>query len=360
MNLTDYLRFLLFPLALIYGVVIGIRNWLYDHRWLRSVSFEFPVISVGNLSYGGTGKTPHVEYLIRLLSGQNRVTTLSRGYRRKTSGFKIADNRPNVNDLGDESTLLKLKFPHVNVTVGESRVLAIPQILSTLPQTDVILLDDAFQHRSVEPGLSILLTSYPRLYTDDYLLPIGTLREFRGSATRANFIVVTKCPLNLNTVERERIRNEIKPIDNQLLFFSYIRYYHAYSITNPGDRIEPNKNLDIVLFSGLAFDEELNEYLSAKSRNVYPLQYSDHHNYDRVDIENITEAFQNIDSTNKILLTTEKDAVKLYEHKEWILSKQLPLYILPIQVDFFPEDKSLFDTQVTGYLNRLKQHRKIR
>lgn len=357
MTPLQYLKFLLFPLSFLYGLIIYIRNLLYDHDLLKSIEFDFPIICIGNLSYGGTGKTPHIEYLIRLLSSQFRVATLSRGYKRKTTGYILADAKSEAEQVGDEPALLKKKFPHVAVIVAENRSIAIPQILSSLPETDVILLDDAFQHRSIRPGLSIVLTKYSNLFTKDYILPVGTLREFRNAYQRADFIIVTKCPPDLSEQKRKEVVQEINPAKGQLVFFSFVNYHPAYLITDYKQKVTANKQLDIYLFTGIASTSELTDFLKEHMGNVYTMNFSDHHYFDRVDMENVTEAFHNIDSKNKIMLTTEKDAVRLYEHKQWILSKKLPIYVLPITVDFFEEDKKLFDSEVIGYLTRLKNSR---
>lgn len=358
MNAQHY-RYLLFPFSVLYGMVIYVRNWLFDNGIIKSIEFDFPIISVGNLTFGGTGKTPLIEYLIRLLSQQFRIATLSRGYKRQSHGFKMAQNPPDAKVIGDEPALLKRKYPHVFVSVSESRTMAVPQILSLSPQTDVILLDDAFQHRSIQPGMSIILTKYSDLFTHDHILPMGSLREFRSAYKRADFIVVTKCPKEMKPEEKKRIIDEIKPKAGQVVFFSYIDYFAAYLITDNKNRIAPHKDLDVFLFTGIASSDDLKQFLEQHVKNLYSMSYPDHHPYDRVDIENVTEAFQNIESANKIMLTTEKDAVRLYEHKEWILSKKLPIYVLPIRMDFFQEDKKLFDSEIINYLSRLKEHKAI-
>lgn len=356
MSLLQNIKFILFPFALIYWLIIYIRNTLYDNDIFKSIEFDFPVICIGNLSFGGTGKTPHVEYLIRLLSNQFRVTILSRGYKRKSTGYLAVQANSDVEQVGDEPALIKKKYPHVGVAVSEDREMAVPQIISTIP-TDVIVLDDAFQHRSIRAGMSIVLTKYNKLFTRDYILPIGSLREYRGAYKRADFIIVSKCPKDLTKAQKQAIKEEINPQKGQLVFFSYIDYFPAYSITDHTDRLQANKELDILLFSGIASSSELKEFLEKSVRNLYSLDYHDHHDYDRVDMENITEAFNNIESPNKVLMTTEKDAVRLYKHRKWIIDKKLPIYVLPIKVEFFKEDKQLFDSEVVNYLERLKNLR---
>ncbi len=348
-----FFRILLSPFAVFYGLVIWIRNWLYDSEYLKSVEFDFPVICVGNLSVGGTGKTSHVEYLIMLLSQQFRLSILSRGYQRKTSGYKEVQINSSSDDVGDEPAMMKRKFQHVAMAVCEERAFGVPQLLSNHPQTDVVILDDAFQHRSVRAGLSIVLTSYQKLFTRDYILPAGTLREFRSAYKRAEFIVVSKCPTDISASDKERIRKEIAPQKGQLLFFSYLVYGKPYLFTDPSVRLEFENN-DVLLVTGIASPQEIKDYLKPQVKNVYSLNFSDHHRFDRFDVERITETLGNIESQNRIIITTEKDAVRLLPFAKWIIDKKLPIFVLPARVDFFEEDKRLFDSEITGWLEKLK------
>lgn len=354
MSANHLLRLLLSPFSLLYGAGVSIRNWLYEAGYLKSVEFDFPVICVGNLSMGGTGKTPHVEYLIRLLSEKFRVAILSRGYRRKTSGFLRVETNSTADEAGDEPAMLKKKHPHVTVAVCEDRALGVPQLLSTFPQTDVVILDDAFQHRAVRAGLNILLTSYDNLFTRDYLLPAGTLREFRSAKTRAEFIVVTKCPPNLTNDEREKIRSEIAPRKNQPVLFSFLKYGQPYLFTDGSVRLAFDKSYDVMLITGIASSENLKDYIRPQVRNLYAFDFSDHHPFTRNDIERITEAFGNIEPEKKLLLTTEKDAVRLLSFHAWIVEKNLPIFVQPVTAEFFEEDKKLFDEEATGWLEKLK------
>ena len=220
------MRILLLPIALAYHIVLTIRHKLYDWHILKSTRFEEPVICVGNLNLGGTGKTPHTEYLINLLKDNYHVATLSRGYGRKTNGFKQAENTSTYEDLGDEPMQYFKKFPDIQVAVDEDRVDGVRKLLKSEITPEVILLDDAFQHRRIEAGLNILLTEYQRLYTDDYLFPTGTLRDVRSAAKRADFIVVSKAPKDLKEDEKRQIINKLKPTEKQKVFFSYLEYNH--------------------------------------------------------------------------------------------------------------------------------------
>ena len=222
--LLSPVRILLFPFSVLYAVIIWIRNWCYDKHILQSTSFNLPIICVGNLSAGGTGKSPMVEFLIKTLKNQFKVAVLSRGYKRKTSGYALAGEDSTALDIGDEPMLFHSKFPEIAVAVGEERIVAIPQLLHDRPGTEAIILDDAFQHRSVKAGLNIILTDYSNLFTRDWYLPTGDLRDERRSSRRAQIIVVTKCPEQLSEAQREETKREINPLPGQQLFFSTIRY----------------------------------------------------------------------------------------------------------------------------------------
>ena len=220
----DVLRLLLLPFACIYGLIIAIRGKLFDWRILPSESFPVPVISVGNLSYGGTGKTPMVEYIIRLLQKEKKIATLSRGYKRNTRGFILATNQSTFEEIGDEPLQYKTKFSNLEVAVHERRRKGIKQLMKSFPDLDLILLDDAYQHRYVKPGLSILLTDFHKLFVNDYPLPAGTLREFRSASRRADIIIITKTPSVLSPITRRRLTALLKPKAHQQLLFSYISY----------------------------------------------------------------------------------------------------------------------------------------
>lgn len=354
MQVHPFLRILLLPFSLLYAVIIFVRNRLYDAGRLKTIEFDFPTICVGNLSVGGTGKTPHVEYLIRLLSGQFKIAVLSRGYLRKTSGYLQVEVNTPANAAGDEAAMLKKKYQHVAVAVCEDRALGVPQLLSAFPQTDVVLLDDGFQHRAVRAGVNIVLTAYDNLFTRDYLLPAGSLRESKSGINRANFIVVTKCPPSLGKEARENIRKEIAPAKNQLLFFSFLQYGQPYLFTDANARLQFDKSYDVLLVSGIAYNENLKEYVRPQVKNLFALDFSDHHDFTRTDVERMTEAFGNIETENKLLLTTEKDAVRLLAFSKWIIEKKLPIFVQPVTVEFFEEDKKLFDGEVTEWLTKLK------
>ena len=349
------LKVLLFPLAVLYGLGVTIRNGLYATGLLKGVIFGLPVISVGNLSVGGTGKTPHTEYLIRLLREHLRIAVLSRGYRRKSSGYMEVNLHHDASITGDEPLQFKRKYPDVQVIVAESRSLAIPLVLRSYPETQVVILDDGFQHREVVPGLNLLLTEFNRLYTRDWLLPVGRLREWRNSARRADWIIVTKCPLHMSVEEKQAIREEVHYNEGQQVFFSRYVYGNPYRMYG-NDRLELNANLDVLLVVAIAGTEYLLEHVDSQCGEVRMLEYHDHHPFSNFDIGNIELYYKNM-STNRhrIILTTEKDAVRLDTHRELLQRLSLPIYILPVSVQFDDEDSGVFDASVKEWLLNFKR-----
>ncbi|MBN1199619.1 MAG: tetraacyldisaccharide 4'-kinase, partial [Bacteroidales bacterium] len=255
-------QFLLFPVSLLYGLIMSIRNLFFDWGWLPSRQFELPVICVGNLSFGGTGKTPHIEYLINLLKDRWFVATLSRGYGRTSKGFVLASKRSAYKYIGDEPLQFARKFDQIKVAVDEKRVRGIVELQRKYPDLQAILLDDAFQHRFVKPGLSILLTDFHRLYTSNHVFPSGSLREFSSGAKRADLIIVSKTPKVFSPITRRRILEEINPKPHQQVFFSYIRYGNPIPVVPEQDKSSPYSNSIILLFTGIANDYPLREHLT--------------------------------------------------------------------------------------------------
>ncbi len=354
MTQNRLLQLLLIPFAMLYGVIVGIRNWFYQKNILKSFDFDVPVIAVGNLSVGGSGKTPHTEYLIRLLKDYLNVATLSRGYNRKTRGFYIVHPRNNADQVGDEPLQFARKFNDILVSIGESRAFAIPQIMMNHPETEVILLDDAFQHRAVRPGLNILLTEFDRPFTGDYLLPVGRLREWRSGYRRADIIVVSKCPEQVSNEEREQLIKEINPLKHQQLFFSRYHYGNLYYIFNPAYRIALDEKLDVLLICAIARTDYLLDYLKPRVSHVQSLEYEDHHVFTKFDLSNLVTNFKRLDSDRKIILTTEKDAMRLEVHKRFIIENQLPLFVLPVEVSFLFKEQASFDDAVKSFLLNFK------
>lgn len=347
------IKILLLPFALLYGIGVSFRNFLYDYGFLNSIQFSIPVVSVGNLTVGGAGKTPHVEYLITSLNPYLNVTTLSRGYKRKTKGFVEVLPQHTAHIAGDEPIQFKRKFPDIGVYVDESRVFGIPRIITQRPDTQVVILDDAFQHRSVKPGLNILLTEFSRPFTEDWLLPSGRLREWRSAYKRADVIIITKCPKDVSESERQKLMAEIKPLPHQKIFFSYYEYGQPYDLFS-GKRKELNPNQDVLLVSGIARTDYLLDYLNEEVNFVKTLEFEDHHDYTPLDVGQIERHFRTMDSSNKIVLTTEKDAIRLQSHRQFLTEKGIAAMALPIKVAFLFNQGQEFDDLMKQFLLRFQ------
>ncbi len=351
-------KILLSPFALLYGLVVGTRSFLYRSNLLRSSRFDVPTLSVGNLSVGGSGKTPHIEYLIRLLQPYIQVSVLSRGYKRQSEGFRMVETENNVIEVGDEPLQFKHKYPSVPVAVGEKRAYAIPQMLYRHPDIQTILLDDAFQHLSVHPYLNILLTEFSHPFTRDYLLPVGRLREWRSSYHRADIIIVTKCPFSLEIAEKQRLLTEINPYPYQRLYFSYYDYGTPYTIfdypsVSASENPEPYytfRNLDadteVLLVCAIAKVDYLVEYLASKVKSVTTLAFEDHRLFSNYDIAQFKRLYDGITHSKKIIITTEKDIPRLALHKDYIIQNQLIIYALPIEVNFHFGEKNIFNADI--------------
>ncbi|MCI4444055.1 MAG: tetraacyldisaccharide 4'-kinase [Lentimicrobium sp.] len=340
----NLLRKIPFPFAILYGFITSIRNFLFDKGILKSYSFDIPIIAVGNLSVGGTGKTPQIEYLIRLLSPKYKVATLSRGYKRQSEGFVLAEAILNAEILGDEPFQFYSKFKNIQVAVDADRKNGIEQLLSRTDKPEIILLDDAFQHRKVKAGFYILLTTYGDLYSDDFMLPTGNLRESKSGAKRADVIIVTKCPANLSLEEQDKIKTKLKLASNQELYFSFIDYDEFIYSEDKSMKVSEIKNVDKLLLTGIAKPNPFFAYL--QSENDEKLVYPDHHHFTENDIKNIENKSQ-----NKIIITTEKDFVRL---KGRIQKEQL--FYLPIQSSFLSESEN-FDKTITNYVGTSTRNR---
>ena len=348
-------RYLLLPLSFIYGIIIWCRNWLFDKNILKSSAFNFPIICIGNLAAGGTGKTPMTEYLVGFLNAQFNTATLSRGYKRKTKGFAIANDSTTAIHIGDEPMQIHRRFPQITVAVGEERLVAIPQLLHQKPDTEVIILDDAFQHRSVRAGLNIVLTEYKNLYTRDLMLPAGDLRDVRSSIKRAHIIVVTKCKPDISAGEKEDIKKEIQPSAEQQVYFTQIVYYQPFHLfTN--EPVQLQADTDLLLITGIANPKPLKEFLNNRVRSYDMLRYADHHIFSSDDLKDIIKQFEKITSPNKIILTTEKDAVRLEKFAKELAA--YPVYALPIKHQFLFDEENRFQQQIKFFIqsfNKKKQ-----
>lgn len=340
-------RYLLLPISLVYGGIIGLRNWLFDKKILKSSSFNFPIICVGNLAVGGTGKTPMVEYLIRLLKNEFNIATLSRGYKRKTKGFAIANEKTTALEIGDEPMQFHKKFSDITVAVGEERLVAIPQLLHDKPATEVIILDDAFQHRYINAGLNILLTEYNNLFTRDFMIPAGDLRDVKSSKKRAAIIIVTKCKNDLSVEESVDLRKEIQPNAFQKIFFTSITYANPYHLFSK-EKISLTDATDVLLICGIANPKLIKEYLTKQVHTYDMLKYADHHIFDSDDLGEIKKHFEKMNTPQKIILTTEKDGVRLQKFESEL--KDYPIYVLPIQHSFLLEQGNEFDKVVVDFI----------
>jgi tetraacyldisaccharide 4'-kinase len=319
------------------------RNKLFDWKILKEKKFLIPVISVGNLSMGGTGKTPHVEYLIRLLKENKRVAVLSRGYKRKTKGFLEATSESSYLDIGDEPMQYITKHPDITVAVCEKKMKGIAKLLEKQNSPEVIILDDAFQHRYVKPSLNILLTDYFDLYVDDFIFPSGKLREFRRGIKRADIVVVTKTAPVLPDIEREFVRRKLHV--RQKIYFSYIKYLQPVSIHNP-EKIFPEHVTTIFMIAGIANPYPFEKHLSDYCIDLQPFIFSDHHRYPEKDIRNIIEEFNGHLSRTKYIVTTEKDAQRLKIEPFRSMLANLPVYYVPIQVAFHKDKDMSFDEMI--------------
>ncbi len=350
-----FLKFILFPFSILYGLLLFMRNKLYDWRFFSSTEFKIPTISVGNLCVGGTGKTPHIEYLIRLMSPELKAAALSRGYGRKTKGFVLADLKSTAADIGDEPLQFANKFKNIPVAVDANRVRGVKKIMSLFPSVQTILLDDAFQHRSIKPGLSIVLTDFSKLYLNDFVMPTGTLREFSSGIKRADIIIVTKCPKVLLPIERKRLINEIRPLPYQNIYFSYIKYgeflpLHSETINPFSKEYYFERHYSVVLLTGIANTQPLEYYLKDKVKTIIPVKFPDHHAYTKNDLEEVKKNFDNIASSNKIIVTTEKDAMRLKDPQFSDILSHLPLFYMPIEIDFYDTNKNEFNEQILHYV----------
>jgi len=332
----NILRKILFPFAILYGFITSFRNFLFDKGVLKSYSFDLPIIAVGNLSVGGTGKTPQIEYLIRLLSPTNKIATLSRGYKRKSEGFILADATSNAEILGDEPFQFYQKFPNILVAVDSNRKNGIEQLMK-ISKPDIILLDDAFQHRKVKAGFYILLTAYNDLYADDFILPTGNLRESRSGAERADIVVVTKCPENLSEKEKNVIERKLQLDSLQKLFFTSIAYDEFIFSEEKQLLVSEIKNSEKLLLAGIAKPEPFFDYLRNEKDTI--LTYPDHHHFSDKDILEIKEK-----AKGKIIITTEKDFVRLRGN----LPKE-QLFYLPIKSEFL-QNQEVFDQTILSYV----------
>lgn len=346
------LRILIFPIALLYGLIIGFRNKLFDWGVLPSKSFDHPVIGIGNLSTGGTGKTPHIEYLVKHLKPDYKAAVLSRGYKRKSKGFQIAGKNADVDQMGDEPLQIFRKYPEITVAVCGSRKKGIKKILEQDAKNKVILLDDSFQHRYVKPGLNIILSDYHKIFTRNYMLPTGNLREFRRGAKRADALIISKTPSVFSPLDRKLILKELEKYQIKNIFFSYIKYGQWVPITEEAKKRNANDFKTVFLFTGIANPTPLSEHLKRHCSDLRVFRFSDHHQFTHNEISTIVKKYNDFYSGSKAIVTTEKDSMRLTEKTLSSLLENLPVYYVPIEVDFHQQDKELFNAFIDSYMQK--------
>ena len=345
----------LLPLSWLYGVAVKTRNTLFEMGVLKSRAFQIPIISVGNITVGGTGKTPHVEYLVRLLKDQFHVAVLSRGYKRKSKGFIKADNQTTMPEIGDEPYQMKQKFKDVTIAVDKNRCHGIDILTEQDNKLDVILLDDAFQHRYVKPGINILLVDYHRLIIYDKLLPAGRLREPLNGKDRADIVIVTKCPKDLKPMEFRVVTKAMSLYPYQRLYFTTLEYAELQPLFQTSAANIPTldslHDTHVMLLTGIASPEQLEHDLAPLSPHLTPLTFADHHQFKAKDIELINNTFATMQSP-KIIITTEKDATRLNTVDGLSDEVKKNMYVLPVRISFMQDQDNMFNQQITDYVRK--------
>ena len=350
---------LLVPLSLFYKAWVWVRNKLFDWRVLPSEEFDVPIISIGNLTVGGTGKTPHTEYLINLLKDEYKVAILSRGYKRRSRGFKMASAESSSKEIGDEPYQIMTKFPGVQVAVDANRRHGIHELCSRSAPSDVVLLDDAFQHRYVKPGISIVLMDYNRPIYEDALLPAGMLREPMSSLERAHVIIVTKCPKDLKPIDFRVVTKHLDLRPYQRLYFTTFNYGNMFSFNEPNRRkmlSELSPQTHVLLVTGIASTVSLVEKIYEYTKHVTHMEYADHHSFTLSELRDISKTYAAIDAEDKLVITTEKDAARL---RACSLDEDIAnnLYILPIKVEFLQEQENKFNHYIIDYVSKNSRNR---
>jgi len=350
---------------MVYGLVVGIRNLLFDLNILKSTEFSFPVISIGNITVGGTGKTPHVEYLIKLLNDDFRIGMISRGYKRKTKGYIEANINSGPDDIGDEPFQIFSKFPGIKVAVDSDRVKGINKLKESSKELQAIILDDAFQHRYVKPGVSVLLIDYHRPLDKDCMLPAGNLRESADNASRANIIIVTKVPEDIKPIEKRIWIKRLSLYPYQFLYFTSFTYGDLVPIFSKKKKLIAleelrNSELGILLVTGIANPQPLKAELGKYNNNITTLFYPDHHNFCNEDLSDINIKLDLLKSRNKIIIVTEKDAVKLRKLDYKDKSIKDNIYYIPVQVFFSDGQREEFNGSIIEYVKHNKKISRLR
>ena len=386
----SFFRFLLFPFSGLYGIAVWIRNMLFNAEILPSKSYDMPVISVGNITVGGTGKTPHTEYLIRALSKEYQVAVLSRGYKRKSKGYVLADSTSGLADLGDEPLQMKRKFPNLIVAVDENRRRGIEELMSPKmqPFIDVILLDDAYQHRYVNPSISILLIDYNRLIREDYLLPVGNLREPAGQMKRAQIVIVSKCPTDLTPMDVRILGTKIDVLSYQSLYFTTMNYGPIEKLTPTAEMpvaVESNdafieteaiatelpiigklqsfeqikeQRIPVLLLTGIATPMSMESHVRLFAPEVKAMNFPDHHEFNKRDARKISQEYEKIKVAGGIILTTEKDATRI-RNNQFMQTLAPNMYYPTLEIHFLDGQGRTFEQKITDYVRINKRNRKL-
>ena len=358
-----YVNKWLLPLSWLYGIGVALRNFLFHIGILKSRSYSLPIINIGNITVGGTGKTPHTEYLIKLLKDNYQVTVLSRGYKRCSKGYRLASSNSPVEDIGDEPWLMKWKFPSIHMAVDKSRRKGIEHICSDdkTRDTDVILLDDAYQHRYVKPGMNILLVDYNRMITDDALLPAGRLREPASEKRRADIVIITKCPHDIDETERRRLESDLRLEPHQDLYFSTLRYGSMYYLFQT-DQVRPLSSISpeesVLLLTGIASPQQMLRDISCYTTNIAPLSYPDHHTFTSSDVKTINSKFASLPSP-RVIVTTEKDAARLLHASGLSEDVKAALYVLPIHIEIMRNEQHMFNNKIIDYVRKNSRNSKL-
>jgi tetraacyldisaccharide 4'-kinase len=347
-----YLRWLLLPFSLIYGLVVLLRNWFYDAGLFKSREFDMPVICVGNLEVGGAGKSPMTEYLVRLLKTDTKLATLSRGYGRKTKGFLTATTAATATEMGDEPAQFKHKFPEVTVAVCEDRVAGIDQLKAS---HNLIILDDAYQHRAVKPGFNILLFDYNRLFDPHFVLPAGNLREPFSGKWRADMMVVTKCPANLPEEEKTKCYYRVNPQSWQPLFFTSITYLPLQDMQQRPVGYKIDADTTVFLLTGIANPVPLVSHIASTTDKIIHHNYADHHQFTLKNIAKLAAEFSACKSQKKVIVTTEKDAQRLALHNLLPAVSRLFVLVIPIGIHFWGDTQQNFDEIVINYVRKYSE-----
>jgi tetraacyldisaccharide 4'-kinase len=354
----------LYPVSYIYGAGVWLRNKLFDWGYYKERSFNLPVICIGNITVGGTGKTPHTEYLIRLLQKSYQVAVLSRGYKRKSKGFVLAQPHTPVHQIGDEPYQMKQKFPNIHMAVDADRCHGIEELCkaSVTQSTDVVLLDDAFQHRYVKAGVNILLVDYNRMITEDTLLPAGRMREPLSGKERAHIVIITKCPKDMKQIEYGLLKKHMDLYAFQQLYYTTLDYGKLRPLFNGGKEyaiqsIHPS--VHILLVTGIASPQTLENELSSVNRNIHTLAFADHHDFTEQDMLEIEKQFHHLPEGKRMIITTEKDAVRMVSHPMLPETIKPYIYVLPIEIVFLQDQQEMFNKYILDYVRKNSRNSRL-